>query len=95
MTEQRTAEASQSQAGRPPTVTVGAMQPLPTSGENQKRPREGGTGSEPLLDWPAYGRLAGPTCHLLELPLGMEVKLNRPTGLQPTPPSEPTSKHYK
>jgi len=53
MTEQRTAEASQSQAGRPLTVTVGATQPLPTSRENQKRPREGGAGSEPLLGRPA------------------------------------------
>ena len=52
-TEQRTAEASQSQAGRPLTVTVGTTQPLSTLGENQKRPREGGAGSEPLLGWSA------------------------------------------
>jgi len=53
MTEQRTTEESQSLAGRPLTITVGATQLLPTSGENQKRPREGGAGSEPLLGRPA------------------------------------------
>ena len=51
MTEQQTAEASQSQASRPLTITVGAMQPLPTSGENQKRTQEGGAGLEQPLGW--------------------------------------------
>ena len=41
------------------------------------------------------GQPAGPTCHPLELPLGMEVKHCRITCLQLTPSSELTLKRYK
>ena len=47
------------------------------------------------LGQPAQGRPASPTYHPLDLPLGVEVKLNRLTGLQLTPSSELTLKHYK
>ena len=49
MIEQRTAEES---PGRPLTVTVKAMQLLPTSRLNQEHPREGGAKSTAILGRP-------------------------------------------
>ena len=41
------------EAGRPLTVTVGATQPLPTSGEDPERPPKGGGQMATSPGWPA------------------------------------------